>query len=125
MKSFDIAYSVFVICFMLFISAVFISLFTHAWTRGGYAGKNKILEPHEVTLFVAHIVSAIGVVTFVAMCFIEPLLIVYLNREYGWDSKGGALAIAIGSGAVAVFKKRITRSSYDKEDETKGETGDS
>jgi hypothetical protein len=116
-KSFDVAYSVFVLCFMLFISAVFISLFTHAWTRGGYAGKNKILEPHEVTLFVAHIVSAIGVVTFVAMCFIEPLLIVYLNREYGWDSKGGALAIAIGSGAVAVFKKRIIK-TYDKDEET-------
>lgn len=116
MKSFDIAYSVFVVCFMLFISAVFISLFTHAWTRGGYAGKNRILEPHEVTLFVAHIISAIGVVTFIGMAFIEPLLIVYLNREYGWDSKGGALAIAIGSGAVAVFKKRIVK-SYDKEDQ--------
>ena len=116
MKTFDMAYGIFVICFVLFISAVFISLFTHAWTRGGYAGKNKILEPHEVTLFVAHIVAAIGVVAFVSMAFIEPLLIAYLNRQYGWDSKGGALAIAIGSGAVAVFKKRIVK-SYDKEDQ--------
>lgn len=122
MKTFDTAYGIFCIGFIIFLSIVFISLFTHAWVKGGYAGKNKILEPHEVTLFVAHIVSAIGVVTFVAMVLIEPLLIVYLNREYGWDSKGGALAIAIGSGAVAVFKKRITR-SYDKDQETEETKG--
>lgn len=109
MTIFEILYAAYVALYTLFLCGVFLSLFTHAWVKGGYAGKNMILEIHEVTAFVAHVCTAVGIVTFIAMCFVEPLMIIHFKIGYETESKLGVLAISGVSGAYAAFRKHIAK----------------
>lgn len=109
LSTFEIVYCIFVAVFISIIIVVFISLFTHAWVRGGYTnsqiGKPDTLENHEVTLFVAHVTIAVCVTAIIAMIFTEPVVLKHLGYGFGWESKACMLLFSGGSGAYAAFKK--------------------
>lgn len=110
MTTFDIAYSSYAGFIVLALMCAFISLFTHSWTRGGYSRSpgeptNDNLETHEVSLFVAHVAIAIGIISLVAVIMAEPMVIKYYGVGFGTDSKLVLLAIAGGPGAYVAFKK--------------------
>ncbi len=52
---------IFGIVLMLFTMTLIVIFFTNVWIRGGYAGLNDKLEPHEVKLIFAHGVGAISI----------------------------------------------------------------
>jgi hypothetical protein len=52
---------IFGIVLMLFTMTLIIIFFTNVWIRGGYAGLNDKLEPHEVKLIFTHGVGALSI----------------------------------------------------------------
>lgn len=117
MTLFEILYSIYTATYILFLGGVFLSLFTHAWVKGGYAGKNMILEIHEVTAFVAHVCTAVGIVTFIAMSLVEPLMFIHFKLGYSVETKFGVLAISGVSGAYAAFRKHIAKKLVEDQQE--------
>lgn len=109
LNTFEIVYCLFVAVFISMIIGVFISLFTHAWVRGGYTnseiGKPDKLENHEVTLFVAHVTIAVCVTALIAVIFAEPIVMKHFGYSFGLESKLMLVSISAGSGVFAAFKK--------------------
>ncbi len=66
---------IFGIVLMLFTMTLIIIFFTNVWIRGGYAGLNDKLEPHEVKLIFTHGVGAISVVALEYMMVVSQLSI--------------------------------------------------
>lgn len=48
---------------IMITSAIFI--FKSVWIKNGYAGTNRVLEGHEVSLFIAHIICISSFVAFI------------------------------------------------------------
>jgi len=107
MTSFDYWYVGFIISTTMLFSIIFIVLHTHVWVRNGYAGKNKILEPHEVDKLVAHIIAEACLVMLWLVVVIEPLVYLHYRWTFSWDSKALIAGGFLGSGIYIAFKGKI------------------
>lgn len=106
MTVFEIAYTSIVILFVAFMSTIFIIVHSHVWVRGGYAGKNGILELPEVDRFIAHIITEASLVSTVLIIGLSPLVKSHLNYEFEPQFVWGIVSFGLGGGVYVALKKR-------------------
>ncbi len=97
----------------LFLKVVFVIIHSHVWTRGGYAGLNLKLEPHEVDKFISHVLAEASFLVLFYISMLEPLTAKYTNFHYGNETKWifgstfvGSVVYGVGGYLRKLFKYR-------------------
>lgn len=106
MTPFEIVYVGVIVAFVAFLSTMFIIVHSHVWVRGGYAGKNQILELPEVDRFIAHIVTEASLISTVLIVGLSPLVKSHLNYEFEPQFVWGIVSFGLGGGVYVALKKR-------------------
>ncbi len=75
---------IFGIILMLFTMILIIIFFTSIWIRGGYAGLNKKLEPHEVKLVFTHGIGAISILALEYMMVNSQLAVPQIPMVFAY-----------------------------------------
>lgn len=106
----DLQYST--LCYIvIFITITAFALyFRSVWVRGGYEGKNRILELFEVNRVYIHVTGFIFILTLEVMIF--------GGKDYPWPAWSCVISVitaAIGSELYVDFKKSIKNINHGKE----------
>lgn len=102
----------------VFFKVIFVIIHSHVWTRGGYAGLNQKLEPHEVDKFISHVLAEGSFLVLLYISMLEPLTVKYTNFHYTYETKLIFASTFVGSvlygvtGYISRLKKR-----YDEKNE--------
>ncbi len=105
----------------IFFKTMFIIIHSHVWTRGGYAGLNDKLEPHEVDKFISHIIAESSFLVLFYISMLEPLTVKYTNFHYTHETKLIFASTFVGSVLYGItgYIRRLKNTHHDKEDDNK------
>ncbi len=101
----------------LFFKVIFIIIHSHVWTRGGYAGLNQKLEPHEVDKFISHILAEGSFLVLFYISMLEPLTVKYTNFHYTYETKfifGSTFVGSILYGVGGYIKQKLKRNQDER-----------
>lgn len=101
----------------IFFKVIFTVIHSHVWTRGGYAGLNQKLEPHEVDKFISHVLAEGSFLVLLYISMLEPLTVKYTNFHYTYETKLIFASTFVGSvlyGVGGYVSKLLKQQKHDK-----------
>lgn len=102
----------------LFFKVIFVIIHSHVWTRGGYAGLNQKLEPHEVDKFISHVIAEGSFLVLYYISMLEPLTVKYTNFHYTYETKlifGGSFVGSVLYGVSGYLSKLKKKQHHENE----------